>query len=103
MPDIEYLNKNGLTRVWNKAKNKFADAATTTAELNKKFVLPSGGSVGQVLTKTSSGTAWQDDKSGVEGVLPVVQGGTGCTTVEGIRTMLFNFPSESELDSLFGL
>lgn len=53
-----YLDKTGLSQLWEKAKAAFADKTTTQTELDKKFELPSGGNNGQVLSKTDSGTAW---------------------------------------------
>ena len=100
MASYEYLNKEGLSRLWNKAKAAFADKTDTENELNKKFVLPSGGETGQVLQKTASGTGWVT-VDGMPDILPVENGGTGCTTVDGIRTMLFNFPTEDQLNEYF--
>lgn len=40
-------------------------SASEKATWNAKYDLPSGGSDGQILTKTSSGTAWQDAQGGV--------------------------------------
>lgn len=61
MPTHKHLDEEGLSQVWSKAKNKFADKETTEAELIKKFELPSGGTEGQVLTKTSSGASWSNN------------------------------------------
>lgn len=80
---IRFLNKNGLVRLWQKMKDKFVQ-------------IPYGGKEGQALIKTSTGYGWSD-LSGLPEVLPVEQGGTGCTTIEGIRTMLFNFPTDQEV------
>lgn len=55
---IQYFDKIGLAKLWNKARAAFADKTTTQTELDKKFELPSGGNTGQVLSKTDSGTAW---------------------------------------------
>ena len=86
---VRFLNKEGLARLWGK--------------VNEKFLRPvSGGEPGQVLTKIAGGYAWQDANLDLPDVIPVAQGGTGCTTVEGIRTMLFNFPTESQVDEYFG-
>lgn len=60
MADIKHLDKEGLSQVWTKAKAAFSDKVETQNALNKKFELPSGGTVGQVLTKTESGTQWSD-------------------------------------------
>lgn len=50
-----YLDKNGLTILWNKAKNIFANKS----DLNGKIDIPSGGNENDVLTKTSSGIVWK--------------------------------------------
>lgn len=55
-----YLDKTGLSQLWEKAKAAFADKITTQTELDKKFELPSGGSNGQILAKASSGVRWSD-------------------------------------------
>ena len=91
---VRFLNKQGVARLWQKIKDKFVKT-------------PSGGEVGQALVKTESGYGWGDVATeapeiptlpNMEGILPVEKGGTGCTTIEGIRTMLFNFPTDEELD-----
>lgn len=64
MATYDYLNKTGLTKLWAKAKAAFADKESTNTELAKKFELPSGGTTGQILTKTDSGTSWEDPSSG---------------------------------------
>ena len=63
MATYKHLDEEGLSQVWSKAINKFADKETTETELNKKFELPSGGTEGQVLTKTGTGTEWADVSS----------------------------------------
>lgn len=94
---IRFLNKTGLAQLWQKIKDKFVR-------------IPSGGTTGQALVKTDTGIEWGDVASGstdfptlpeMEGVLPVSKGGTGSTTIDGIRTMLFNFPTEDEIDEYF--
>ena len=64
MATYNYLNKTGLTKLWTKAKAAFADKESTNTELAKKFELPSGGTTGQILTKTDNGTNWSDPSSG---------------------------------------
>lgn len=64
MATYNYLNKTGLTKLWTKAKAAFADKESTNTELAKKFELPSGGTTGQILTKTDDGTNWSDPSSG---------------------------------------
>lgn len=86
---VRFLNKEGLARLWGK--------------VNDKFLRPvSGGEAGQVLTKTEGGYAWQDANLDLPDVIPVEQGGTGCTSVEAVRTWLFNFPTEDQIDEYFG-
>ena len=57
--NISYLDKTGLSDVWNKAKSLFANKSDVETELNKKFELPSGGAENDVLTKTASGIVWK--------------------------------------------
>lgn len=64
MATYDYLNKTGLTKLWAKAKAAFADKESTNTELAKKFELPSGGTTGQILTKTDDGTNWSNPSSG---------------------------------------
>lgn len=87
---VRFLNKTGLIRFWSRIKDKFVK-------------IPQGGTTGQALVKTETGIEWGDVAADLPDVLPVEQGGTGCTTIDGIRTMLFNFPTESELDDIFDL
>ena len=87
---VRFLNKTGLARFWSRIKDKFVK-------------IPHGGTTGQALVKTETGIEWGDVAADLPDVLPVEQGGTGCTTIDGIRTMLFNFPTESELDDIFDL
>ena len=82
----DYLNKEGLSQLWNKAKAAFADKTETTTELNKKFELPSDGDEGQFIKKTSSGTEWGD---------PAV----ATATTYGI----VRIASDEEFDSYIGL
>ena len=91
---VRFLNKNGVARLWQRIKDKFVKT-------------PSGGEVGQALVKTENGYGWGNVATeapeiptlpDMEGVLPVEKGGTGCTTIDGIRTMLFNFPTDEELE-----
>lgn len=109
---VRFLNKEGLARLWNKVGDKFMRPPTggtvgqaiikTDTGYSWGDSVPSGGSVGQVLTKTETGTEWSNiDVPDLPDIIPVSQGGTGCTTVEGIRTMLFNFPTEAQLDEYF--
>lgn len=86
---VRFLNKAGLEQLWNK--------------INEKFMRPvSGGETGQVLTKIDGGYAWKDANLDIPDVIPVEQGGTGCTSVTAIRTLLFNFPTEDQIDEYFG-
>ena len=100
---IRFLTKTGVARLWNKIKDKF-------------IKMPSGGTSGQALVKTDSGVQWHDVLTEMPeipdpeiptlpemtGILPVTKGGTGCTTIDGIRTMLFNFPTEQEIQEYLG-
>ena len=91
---VRFLNKQGVAQLWQKIKDKFVK-------------VPTGGTTGQALVKTETGIEWGNVATdapeiptlpNMEGVLPVEKGGTGCTTVDGIRTMLFNFPTDEELE-----
>lgn len=82
---VRFLNKQGVARLWQKIKDKFVKT-------------PSGGEVGQALVKTETGYGWGDVAADIPEVIPVEKGGTGCMTVDGIRTMLFNFPTDEELE-----
>lgn len=82
---VRFLNKNGVARLWQKIKDKFVKT-------------PSGGEVGQALVKTESGYGWGDVAADIPEIIPVEKGGTGCTTIDGIRTLLFNFPTDEEIE-----
>ena len=56
--------------------------------------VPSGGTTGQVLTKTASGAEWQDAQT-IDTPVPVSQGGTGATTAEGAALMVFAHAPEA--------
>ena len=86
---IRFLNKEDLVLLWGKIGDKF-------------LRIPDGGTTGQALVKTDSGYSWGNVASELPNVIPVENGGTGCTTIEGIRTMLFNFPTEDQIDEYFG-
>lgn len=60
----DYLDKQGVSTLWNKISNKFVDNTD---------------------------------------VIPITNGGTGCTTIDGVRTVLFDFPTEAELNEYFEL
>ena len=87
---VRFLNKEGVASLWRKINDKFMKP-------------PSGGTTGQALVKTDDGFVWGDVVSDIPDVIPVSQGGTGCTTVEAIRTLLFNFPTDSEIDEYIDL
>lgn len=96
---IRFLTKTGVARLWNKIKDTFVK-------------IPSGGTTGQALIKTETGIEWDNvssdsqeipDLPDMNGILPIEKGGTGCTTIDGIRTMLFNFPTSEQLFSDLGL
>ena len=61
--NISYLDKTGLNEVWEKAKDSFADKVNVENELSKKIELPSGGSEGDYLIKTSTGVGWGNGSS----------------------------------------
>lgn len=86
---VRFLNKEGLARLWNKVGDKFMRP-------------PTGGTVGQAIVKTENGYSWGDVATELPDVIPVTQGGTGCTSVEAVRTWLFNFPTEDQVDEYFG-
>lgn len=70
MASIKHLDEEGLSKVWGKAKAAFSDKVETQNALNKKFELPSGGTAGQVLTKTEDGVVWADGSGGSEPIVP---------------------------------
>lgn len=84
-----FLDKKGLNKVWSKIDDKFMRP-------------PSGGIAGQALVKTDEGYDWGDVSGDTPEVLPIENGGTGCTTVDGLRTMLFNFPEETDFMAYLG-
>ena len=106
---VRFLNKDGLARLWEKVGERFMrppSGGTVGQALVKTEngyswgdSVPSGGEVGQVLTKTSSGAEWSSiDIPDLPEVIPVSMGGTGCTTIDAVRLLLFNFPTEAEID-----
>lgn len=82
---IRFLDKIGVAQLWQRIKDKFVK-------------VPTGGTTGQALVKTETGIEWGDVAADIPEIIPVENGGTGCTTIDGIRTMLFNFPTDDELD-----
>lgn len=56
MAQMQFVSKSNLSYIWGKIKAYIADA------LGKKIDAPTGGTTGQVLTKTDDGAAWQDTK-----------------------------------------
>ena len=86
---VRFLNKEGLAKLWNKVGDKFMRP-------------PTGGTVGQAIVKTDTGYSWGDVATELPDVIPVEQGGTGVTSIEAMRTMLFNFPTEDQIDEYFG-
>lgn len=83
---IRLLNKQGLARLWSRCKDKFLGRPKNS------------GSAGQALLWDGDGTKWGDVATDLPDVIPIKQGGTGCTTIDGIRTMLFNFPTDEEVE-----
>lgn len=109
---VRFLNKEGLARLWGKVGDKFMRPPTggTVGQAIVKTEngyawgdsVPSGGTVGQVLTKTETGAEWSNvNIPELPDIIPISQGGTGVTSVEAIRTMLFNFPTEDQIDEYF--
>lgn len=86
---VRILNKNGLVRLWNKIGDKFIH-------------VPEGGVPGQALVKTDAGFAWGDVATDIPDIIPIENGGTGVTSIEALRTLLFNFPTEDQVDEYFG-
>ena len=88
---VRFLNKEGLSRLWNKVGDKF-------------IRIPSAGEVGQVLTKTSGGAAWSDiDIPTIPEVIPISQGGTGVTSLDALKSIILDFPSNTDLDEYINL
>lgn len=86
---IRILNKKGLDRLWNKIGDKF-------------IRVPEGGVSGQALVKTETGVEWGDVAADLPDIIPIENGGTGVTSIEALRTLLFNFPTEDQIDEYFG-
>ena len=86
---VRFLNKEGLARLWNKVGDKF-------------IRVPEGGVSGQALVKTDAGFAWGDVAADIPDIIPIENGGTGVTSIEALRTLLFNFPTEDQVDEYFG-
>ena len=86
---VRFMNKEGLARLWNKVGDKF-------------IRIPDGGTPGQALVKTETGYSWGDVATELPDVIPIENGGTGVTSIEALRTLLFNFPTEDQVDEYFG-
>lgn len=86
---VRFLGKEGLARLWDKVGDKF-------------IRIPSGGTTGQALVKTDTGYSWGDVATELPDVIPIENGGTGVTSIEALRTLLFNFPTEDQVDEYFG-
>ena len=87
---LSFIDKTGLARIWQK--------------INERFLRPvSGGEDGQVLTKVPGGYAWKDTQTPLPDIIPIEKGGTGVSSIEELRTMLFDFPTSEELFSSLGL
>ena len=116
---VRLLTKTGLAQLWQKIKDKFVRIPTDGTDgqaivktqsgfgWSDLFNLPSGGTTGQALIKTDEGVTWGDVETdapeiptlpNMEGILPISKGGTGCTTIDGLRTLLFNFPTDEEVE-----
>lgn len=79
---VRFLDKTGVARLWAKIQDKF-------------FKIPTGGENGQALIKGTGGTTW-GNLSDILGTIPISKGGTGATTIEGMRTTIFDFTDENE-------
>ena len=70
--------------------------ALATAKAVKDYAdsvgVPSGGTTGQVLTKTASGSEWQDAQT-IDTPVPISQGGTGVTSEDALVQLVFNSTS----------
>ena len=86
-----------------KTVNAITDNASTgdtnalaTAKAVKDYAdsvgVPSGGTTGQVLTKTASGSEWQDAQT-IDTPVPISQGGTGVTSEDALVQLVFNSTS----------
>lgn len=63
---------------WGNIEGQISEQTDLYSELESKITMPSGGTTGQVLTKTASGQAWQDASGGgnvdtVNGISPDAQ------------------------------
>jgi hypothetical protein len=63
---------------WGNIEGQLSEQTDLYSELESKITMPSGGTTGQVLTKTASGQAWQDASGGgnvdtVNGISPNAQ------------------------------
>jgi len=63
---------------WGNIDGQLSEQTDLYSELESKITMPSGGTTGQVLTKTASGQAWQDASGGgnvdtVNGISPNAQ------------------------------
>ena len=73
-----------------------SSSALATAKAVKDYAdsvgVPSGGTTGQVLTKTASGSEWQDAQT-IDTPVPISQGGTGVTSEDALVQLVFNSTS----------
>lgn len=79
--------------------DKLADGAITKEKLDLSGSDPiEPGDIGAAPAEHT-----HDASDIVSGAVPVSHGGTGATTIDGARTVLFNFPEDDELLSYLGL
>lgn len=65
--------------------------------------VPSGGTTGQVLTKTASGSEWQDAQT-IDTPVPISQGGTGADNAADARANLgITFASDEDFKAYMGI
>ena len=89
------LDSKSVTSITDDASTGSADALAT-AKAVKDYAdsvgVPSGGTAGQVLTKTASGSEWQDAQT-IDTPVPISQGGTGVTSEDALVQLVFNSTS----------
>lgn len=106
----EYLNKAGLDNLWAKIKSVFAKKTELNEHIDDTSKhIPTGGSTGQVLKKTSSGVEWGTDNdttyteatSTDDGLMPSEM----YTKLDGIETGANNYthPSTHAASMITGL
>lgn len=86
--------------------DKLADGAITASKLAPGAVTADVIDT-ETITPAAIGAApathTHDASAITSGTLPVERGGTGCTTIDGVRTAVLNYPTEEELKEYLGL